>query len=156
MLLNFNQLFPQLPDTSRVWLYVSDRPFDATESNYIQDVLSDFTQNKWATHGTKLMASGSVLMNQLVILAVDEEVLNASGCSIDSSVRLMKQLGTELKVDFFNRLFVLISKESEIKRVHFQDLNQYADWKLLNPMVSSLEEVRNRFLIDVKESNLFR
>ena len=156
MLPNFNQLFPQLPDTSRVWLYVSDRSFDATESNYIQDALSDFTQNKWATHGTKLMASGSVLMNQLVVLAVDEEVMNASGCSIDSSVRLMKQLGTELKVDFFNRLFVLISKESEIKRVHFQDLNQYADWKLLNPMVSSLEEVRNRFLIDVKESNLFR
>jgi hypothetical protein len=156
MLPNFNQLFPQLPDTSRVWLYVSDRPFDATESNYIQDALSDFTQNKWATHGTKLMASGSVLMNQLVVLAVDEEVMNASGCSIDSSVRLMKQLGAELKVDFFNRLFVLISKESEIKRVHFQDLNQYADWKLLNPMVSSLEEVRNRFLIDVKESNLFR
>jgi hypothetical protein len=156
MLPNFNQLFPQLPDTSRVWLYVSDRSFDATESNYIQDALSDFTQNKWATHGTKLMASGSVLMNQLVVLAVDEEVMNASGCSIDSSVRLMKQLGTELKVDFFNRLFVLISKESEIKRVHFQDLHQYADWKLLNPMVSSLEEVRNRFLIDVKESNLFR
>ncbi|MCF8408865.1 MAG: hypothetical protein K9G36_07815 [Crocinitomicaceae bacterium] len=156
MLPNFNQLFPQLPDTSRVWLYVSDRPFDATESNYIQDALSDFTQNKWATHGTKLMASGSVLMNQLVVLAVDEEVMNASGCSIDSSVRLMKQIGTELKVDFFNRLFVLISKESEIKRVHFQDLHQYADWKLLNPMVSSLEEVRNRFLIDVKESNLFR
>jgi hypothetical protein len=156
MLPNFNQLFPQLPDTSRVWLYVSDRPFDATESNYIQDALSDFTQNKWTTHGTKLMASGSVLMNQLVVLAVDEEVMNASGCSIDSSVRLMKQLGTELKVDFFNRLFVLISKESEIKRVHFQELNQYADWKLLNPMVSSLEEVRNRFLIDVKESNLFR
>jgi hypothetical protein len=102
------------------------------------------------------MASGSVLMNQLVVLAVDQDVMNASGCSIDSSVRLMKQLGTELKVDFFNRLFVLISKESEIKRVHFQDLNQYADWKLLNPMVSSLEEVRNRFLIDVKESNLFR
>lgn len=156
MLPNFNQLFPQLPDTSRVWLYLSDRPFDATESNYIQDALSDFTQNKWATHGTKLMASGSVLMNQLVVLAVDEEVMNASGCSIDSSVRLMKQLGTELKVDFFNRLFVLISKESEIKRVHFQELQQYSDWKLLNPMVSSLEEVRNRFLIDVKESNLFR
>jgi|LakMenEpi03Aug12_release.lakeMendotaPanAssembly.Ray.scaffolds.fasta_scaffold1015157_1 hypothetical protein len=156
MLPNFNQLFPQLPDTSRVWLYLADRSFDATESNYIQDALSDFTQNKWATHGTKLMASGSVLMNQLVVLAVDQDVMNASGCSIDSSVRLMKQLGTELKVDFFNRLFVLISKESEIKRVHFQDLNQYADWKLLNPMVSSLEEVRNRFLIDVKESNLFR
>ena len=156
MLPNFNQLLPQLPDTSRVWLYVSDRPFDATESNYIQDALSDFTQNKWATHGTKLMASGSVLMNQLVVLAVDEEVMNASGCSIDSSVRLMKQIGTELKVDFFNRLFVLISKESEIKRVHFQELQQYSDWKLLNPMVSSLEEVRNRFLIDVKESNLFR
>jgi len=156
MLPNFNQLFPQLPETSRVWIYVSDRLFDATESNYIQDALSDFTQNKWATHGTKLLASGSVLMNQLVVLAVDEEVMNASGCSIDSSVRLMKQLGTELKVDFFNRLFVLISKESEIKRVHIQELHQYSDWKLLNPMVSSLEEVRNRFLIDVKESNLFR
>jgi hypothetical protein len=156
MLPNFNQLFPQLPDTSRVWLYLADRSFDATESNYIQDALSDFTQNKWATHGTKLMASGSVLMNQLVVLAVDQDVMNASGCSIDSSVRLMKQLGTELKVDFFNRLFVLISKESEIKRVHFQDLNQYADWKLLNPLAINLEEVRTSLWIDVKESTLFR
>ena len=156
MLPNFNQLFPQLPDTSRVWLYVSDRPFDATESNYIQDALSDFTQNKWATHGTKLMASGSVLMNQLVVLAVDQDVMNASGCSIDSSVRLMKQLGTELKVDFFNRLFVLISKESEIKRVHFQELHQYSDWKLLNPLATNLEEVRKSLWIDVTESPLYQ
>jgi hypothetical protein len=69
---------------------------------------------------------------------------------------MMKQLSAELNTDFFNRLFVLIYNENEMKRVHFQDLNQYSDWKLLNPMVSSLEEVRNRFLIDVKDSNLVR
>ena len=102
------------------------------------------------------MASGSVLMNQLVVLAVDQDVMNASGCSIDSSVRLMKQLGTELKVDFFDRLFVLISKEAEIKRVHFQDLNQYADWKLLNPLATNLEEVRKSLWIDVTESPLYQ
>lgn len=156
MLPNFNQLFPQLPDTSRVWLYVSDRPFDATESNYIQDALSDFTQNKWATHGTKLMASGSLELNQVVILAVDQDVMNASGCSIDSSVRLMKQLGSELQVDFFNRLFVLVSNETEIKRVHIQELNQFSDWKLLNPLAINLEEVRKNLWIDVTESPLYR
>ena len=156
MLPNFSNLLSELPNTSRVWLYLADRSFDATELDYIQQTITDFTQNKWATHGTKLMASGTVLLNQLVLLAVDEEVMNASGCSIDSSVRMMKQLSAELNTDFLNRLFVLVYNGNEMKRVHFQDLNQYSYWKLLNPMVSSLEEVRNRFLIDVKDSNLFR
>lgn len=156
MLPNFSNLISELPSTSRVWLYLADRSFDGTESDFIQQTISDFTKKKWATHGTKLMASGTLLFNQLVVLAVDEEVMNASGCSIDSSVRMIKQLGSELKTDFFNRLFVLVFNEKEMKRVHFQELNHYADWKLLNPMVSSLQEVRNQFLIDVKESNLFR
>ena len=64
----------------------------------------------------------------------------------------MKQLGSELQVDFFNRLFVLVSKETEIKRVHIQKLNQFLDWKTWNPLAINLEAVRTSLWIDLKES----
>ncbi len=63
--------------------------------------------------------------SQHLIFSVDESIESTCGCSIDSFVRLMKQLGKELQVDFFNRLFILVSKETDIKRVHIQKLNQF-------------------------------
>ena len=89
--------------------------------------------------------------SQHLIFSVDESIESASGCSIDSSVRLMKQLGSELQVDFFNRSFVLVSKETESKRVHIQKLNQFLDWKTRNPLAINLEEVRTSSWIDLKD-----
>ena len=90
--------------------------------------------------------------SQHLIFSVDESIESASGCSIDSSVRLMKQLESELQVDFFNCLFVLVYKETEIKRAHIQKLNQFLDWKTWNPLAINLEEVRTSLWIDLKES----
>jgi len=41
--------------------------------------------------------------NQFIILATDEDYHQPSGCSIDSSVRALKELQSELGIDFFDR-----------------------------------------------------
>ena len=154
MLPNFSEIFPELPDSSRVWLYLSNRIFDSTELDYIENVIRDFTQSKWSTHGSKLEASGTILFNQLIILAVDERKLNASGCSIDSSVRMIKELGAELDVDFFNRLYVLVHVQNQLKRIHIHELKNYSKAQLINPLVTTLGEIRKDFLVEVSKSSL--
>lgn len=156
MLQNFNRLVENFSPSSRVWYYLSDRTFDGTESDYIQSKIDEFVNVHWKSHGAKLDAAGMLLHNQLIALSVDENSLGASGCSIDSSVKFIKELGAELKVDFFNRMYVLISDGEETKRVHISDLSIYKDWNLLNPIVTTVHEVQEKGIIAVLESELVR
>ena len=93
--------FDQLPDSSRVWVYVSARKFTADEQALIQSTLKDFC-GEWATHGNGMPTSFEILHEQLLVLAVDESQLGASGCSIDSSVRALQGLEQALDLDLVN------------------------------------------------------
>jgi hypothetical protein len=97
--------FESLPDTTRIWIYQSNRPFTPNEVDTISNTLLAFT-NQWTAHGEPLKSSFKIEYNQFVALAVDEGLNMASGCSIDSSTRIFKQLGNELQIDFFDRTTV--------------------------------------------------
>jgi hypothetical protein len=156
MLQNFSQLIENFSPSSRVWYYLADRTFDGTESDYIQSRIDEFVSIHWKSHGAKLDATGILLHNQIIALSVDDSSLGASGCSIDSSVKFIKELGTELKVDFFNRMYVLISNRGETQRVHITDLSNYKDWNLLNPIVNNALDIQEKGVISVSESELVR
>lgn len=94
--------FDQLPDSSRVWVYVSARKFTPDEQSLIQASLKDFC-GEWATHGNGMPTSFAVLYEQLIVLAVDESQLGASGCSIDSSVRALRNLEQHLGVNLVDQ-----------------------------------------------------
>ncbi len=94
--------FDQLPDSSRVWVYVSSRKFTGEEQALIQTSLKDFCE-EWATHGHGMPTSFTILHEQLLVLAVDESQLGASGCSIDSSVRALRNLEQHLGVNLVDQ-----------------------------------------------------
>lgn len=156
MLQNFSQLIEDFSPSSRVWYYLADQTFDGTESDYIQSRIDEFVSIQWKSHGAKLNATGVLLNNQLIALSVDDNSLDASGCSIDSSVKFIKELGAELNVDFFNRLYVLISNGEKTQRVGISDLSNYKDWSLLNPIVTTVKDVQEKGVITVSESELVR
>jgi hypothetical protein len=140
MLPNFSQLFPNLPAHSRVWLYLADRKLDGTELQYVNEQMQHFLSN-WAAHNKKLTCDGVLLFNQYLILAVNEDIESASGCSIDSSVRFVKSLGAELNIDFFNRLNVLVIENQEpVIRSYFEAVENKLHF--INPMITKLEELR--------------
>lgn len=147
------ELFPTYPESSQVWIYSANRFFTEQEKGLIQQAMNEFTSD-WAAHGSELRATSAILFNNFIVIVADENVAKASGCSIDSSVRFIKEIGSKLKIDFFNRLFMLIEKEGEIKRVHFSDLSNYPDWNIFNPLVKTLGEMRSNWVIPVNESNL--
>lgn len=154
MLQNYKEIFQDFNASSRVWVYASNRALNSTESAFVQDEINEFVK-QWATHGKELVAKGAVLFDRFIILAVDEQKVGASGCSIDSSVHFVKALGKELDVNFFDRLNLYITKDQEIKRIHISDMANFADWKLFDPMIANIEQLVNSWIVPVKESVLF-
>lgn len=100
---------------SRIWLYTASRFLTESEQNQLLESMRSFL-SKWQAHGADMTSGGGFFYNAILVLAVDESRVGASGCSIDSSVRWLQSVGTSLGVDFFNRMLV----------VH----NGSPDWKL--------------------------
>src|SRR5687768_5083641 len=94
--------FESLPQTARVWIFQSDRPFEGEELKKAEVKLREFTE-EWAVHGTAFETSFSIRFNQFIVLAADESRQNASGCSIDSSVRVLKDIEKLLGIKLFDR-----------------------------------------------------
>jgi len=140
---------------SRVWVYQSDRCFDDSEIETINLLCHDFIKG-WAAHGAPLKASFEVIDKYFLVLAVDQNIASASGCSIDSSVKFIKDLELKFKINFFNRMNLVVKKDKEVKLIPFTELQSYSDWKVYNPLVDSLELLRSSFLIPVTESDFYK
>ena len=96
-------MFESFPENSQVWIYSSTRFFTNEEEVFITTNLDQFI-SQWATHGTDLFANATILHHSFIVIVADENKVKSSGCSIDSSVRFIKDLGKELNIDFFNRM----------------------------------------------------
>ena len=139
---------------SRLWLYQTNRPLSAMEISWAQEKLDAFTA-EWTAHGAQLKAGSRVLNPYFVAIAVDLTQANASGCSIDASVRFLKSLGEELDVDFFNRTKIVLESEAgEQRLVPFRELANYPNEWVYNPLVDTLGKLNSAFKVKVHESAL--
>jgi hypothetical protein len=94
--------FEKMPSYSRLWIYQSDRELTDSEVLAITNILTNFIEN-WQSHGNTLVSSFELRYNRFLILAVNEELTKATGCSIDKSVELMKAIENEFKISLFDR-----------------------------------------------------
>ena len=140
-----------LSPNSRVWVYKSDRPMTTVEKNVIKEELNNFIP-QWAAHGNKLFGGAEVVNDWFVVMAVDESQALASGCSIDSSVKFIREIGERLTINFFDRMHVLISKGGIEQNIHFSALSNYQDWKIYDPMIENLSDYTSHWLVNINES----
>ncbi|MBC6700331.1 hypothetical protein [Hymenobacter sp. BT190] len=94
--------FDQLPASARIWIYQANRPFTANEIADLQPALCRFA-DEWTSHGRALAASADVLHQQFLIVGLDEAVADASGCSIDASVRFVRSIEDGLGVSLLEK-----------------------------------------------------
>lgn len=105
--------FNSLHDNSRIWIYQSSRELTDPERLVVSNFLKDFCE-RWTAHQQDLKTSFSIEHDQFIILAADEDYQQPSGCSIDSSVRALKDLQTRLGVDFFDRTRVAFLVDGQV------------------------------------------
>lgn len=105
--------FSDMPDNARVWIYQSDKYLSEQESEKILEQAESFL-TQWSAHGSGLKSSAKIFHNRFVVLLLDEDHTQASGCSIDSSVNFIKSIGTQLGINFFDRTKVAFLIDNEI------------------------------------------
>jgi len=149
--------FEQLPDQSRVWVYQANRPLLADEMEQISSFLT-YEMNAWAAHGAPLNASFEIRFGQVVIVAVNEDINEASGCSIDASTRWFKSLGETFQIDFFDRQIAKIQGE-QISLIPITSIKDFIlsahlleEDFIIPPQTSDLSQYRNQWLQPVRES----
>lgn len=145
----------QFPDNAQVWIYGADRFLNEAEEAFAQEQLNHFV-GQWAAHGAELSAEGIIFHHNFIVIVSDESKVKASGCSIDSSVRFIKDLGKEINVDFFNRLKILIEKNGEFKRVHFNELANYSEWNMFDLTIKNLKDFKEKWVLPIRESQYIR
>jgi len=159
MNLEYKHLLPTdfAPD-SRVWIYQSSRMFSLGEAIQIEDLLNHFVEN-WKSHGTTVKGFGTMFFGQFIVLMADEQATGVSGCSTDSSVRLIKEIEQLYKVSMFDRQNLAFVSKDKIELLPLGQL-QYAfdngflqaDTLYINNLVQTKEELEQNWLIPVKES----
>jgi hypothetical protein len=115
--------FDTLPPASRIWIFQANRPFSSNELVRVEETLRLFT-NEWAAHGSPLKTSFAVKYDQFIILAADETHESPSGCSIDSSVRILKSLERELGIQLFDRNLIAFKSSGVIELTPINELKQ--------------------------------
>lgn len=136
---------------SKVWIYQSSRQFTATEIEEIQQQLDVFTA-QWAAHGHQLRAKAEIPYGFFIVFIVDQDVALSTGCSIDSSVRIIKKIEQSYGVDLFNRFNMAYKLNNEVHLVNKEDFETLITIKSITPqttvfnnLIDNLEDYENKW-----------
>lgn len=150
--------FENLPLESKIWIYQSNRKFSDEEFSEIEVALQSFLQN-WAAHGTSLEASYQLKYNRFIILAVNQEVQNATGCSIDASVQFIQDLEKKYNVDLLDKMNVTFKLGDHVAHKTLIDFKKMAKDKavtentiVFNNLVNSIEEWNENWEVPAGDS----
>jgi hypothetical protein len=150
--------FENLPEESRIWIYQSNRKFSDDEMAEIESDLKAFLEN-WSAHGTGLEASYLLKYNRFIIIAVNPQVQQATGCSIDASVSFIQSLEQKYQVDLLDKMNVTFKNGEHIAHKSLIDFKRMAKEKavtantiVFNNLVNTIEELNESWEVPAAES----
>jgi hypothetical protein len=149
--------FEQLPGTSRIWIFQSDKKLDDHTTGIILQKAGTFLES-WTAHNHQLHAGVTLLHRHFLILAVDENKNDASGCSIDKAFRFIQSLEKELNLSLLNRMQVAVMHEGDISILNIADLKSkmedgaFPNARMFNNLIKQKSELENNWLIPLSES----
>lgn len=150
--------FENLPEDSKIWIYQSNRKFSDSEFSEIESDIKSFLEN-WSAHGTSLESSCLFKYNRFIILAVNQEVQPATGCSIDSSVAFIQSLEQKYQVDLLDKMNVTFKNGEFIAHKSLLDFKKMAKEKavtentiVFNNLVNTIEEFNDSWEVPAGDS----
>ena len=154
-----NTLLPaDFADSARVWVYQCSRAFIEKEEREVNEQLYQF-YSQWQAHGAPVKGWARLLFRQFVVIIADETDVEVSGCSTDSSVRVIKSLERQYDVNFFDRMMITFLRNNKAEMLPFTQV-QYAidkgyitkDTLLFNNIATTKKELLEKWLVPLSES----
>ncbi len=150
------------PADTRVWIYQADRNLNEYEILQCRNTLQSFSQ-QWTSHQMPLKATADIAYNRFIIFYVDESANEVSGCGIDKSVNLVKQIEQQLGVDFFNRTQIAYQDNDEVKAFALADAKKlfaenviHANTIIFNNLVNTKHELDSEWKQRLADSWLWK
>ena len=150
--------FDALSKDSRIWIYQADRKLSKSETEEILIKGGDFIE-QWTAHGSNLQGAIAIFYDQFLVLGVDENFNEASGCSIDASVHFLKSLEQNLKINFFDRYKVAFKENDSVFIENFSNIKESikagkiaSEFKTFNNHITSKAEFDDSWITEVGQS----
>ena len=145
-------------DNSRVWIYQSTRPFNEQQNAEIDEQLDQFV-SQWHAHGAPVKGFGKLFFGRFIVLMADESQEPVSGCSTDSSVRIIKSIERQYDCNLFDRLSITFLKNGKPEVLPMNQIG-YAlekgfitpETPLFNNLVATKKEMEQQWLQPLKDS----
>ena len=154
MLVDFNEL----PEESRIWIYQANRSFSDQEISEIEEKLKTFIEN-WTAHGSDLQSGFKIKYKRFIIIALNQNLNKATGCSIDASVHFIQELEKDYNVDLMDKMNVSYKQGDFIAYKTLLDFKQMAKDKavskhtiVFNNMVTNITEFNENWEVPASES----
>ena len=156
---NYRELLPAgFAADSKVWIYQGSRSFTMEEAVQVENLLKQFAAS-WLSHGAKVKGFAQLFFNRFIIIMADEEATGVSGCSTDSSVRLIKQIEQQFNVNMFDRQTLAFAVNESIQVIPLAQLQSAIDDNIIthetlyfNNLVQTKAEWETKWLIPLKDS----
>src|ERR1043165_8697790 len=101
-----------MPADARIWIYQANRKLSEQEISSISDRAKEFLEN-WTAHDNALRASFQLLYGYFLIIMIDKNYEQASGCSIDKSFHFVQKLEKDFNLTLLDRmLFAYKTKDA--------------------------------------------
>lgn len=163
MNLEYKHLLPKdFAPESRVWVYQSSRLFSLQEALQIEGILESFVA-QWKAHGDPVKGFATLFFGRFIILMADETHTGVSGCSTDSSVRMVKGIESTFGVSMFDRQQLAFIRNEKIEPIPMGQFDYAINHGMITPdtlffnnVVLNKLELETKWIVPVKESWLAR
>jgi len=93
--------FDTLPPESRLYAFNAERALADVDMELLRENLERFLQD-WTAHRKELTVGYDLRLHQFILIAIDESKLPPSGCSIDTLMRFLRDLGAHMRVELLD------------------------------------------------------
>jgi hypothetical protein len=143
---------------SKVWIYQASRLFTISEALQIEALLNDLVVN-WKSHGTPVKGYANLFFGQFIVLMADEAATGVSGCSIDSSVRIIQEIEKRFGVEMFNWQNLAFIVKDKVQIIPRQQFNYALENNFITPqtlffnnVVTDKKQLEENWIIPINES----
>lgn len=156
---NWQRLIPEDFDpSSRVWIYQAARRYRLGEALEIEPILENFVQ-AWNSHGTPVKGYANLLFGQFIVLMADETAAGVSGCSTDSSVRVIKEIEKQFGVPLFERTTLAFAIKEKVETIPLGHVKYAVENGIISPetiyfnnTVLTKKDLLEKWMIPVQDS----
>ena len=118
----YNSILSAFDNDARIWIYGFSKQLNGNDKKIVGNVLDQFVKS-WKSHGDDVTGAFSLIYDRFAILAAKSS--GASGCSVDSSVGIFKELRNKHALDALNLNLIFYRVDDKIESVtrpEFRDM----------------------------------